>query len=66
MQALFSPKQTSARMEYLRTSGRLVAKKPLTVLKNALKRLQKNKMEGENVCGQASYSQTELPLGNIC
>ena len=53
-------------MEYLRTSGRLVAKKPLTVLKNALKRLQKNKMEGENVCGQASYSQTELPLGNIC
>ena len=40
-------------MEYLRTSGRLVAKKPLIVLKNILKRLQKNKMEGENVYGQA-------------
>ena len=40
MQTLFTPKQTSARMEYLRTSGRLVAKKPLIVLKNALKRLQ--------------------------
>lgn len=41
MQALFTPKQTSARMEYLRTSGRLVAKKLLTMLKIALKRLQK-------------------------
>ena len=41
MQALFTPKQTSARMENLRTSGRLVAKKPLIVLKNVLKRLQK-------------------------
>ena len=41
MQALFTPKQTSARMEYLRTSGRLVAKKLLIVLKNILKRLQK-------------------------
>ena len=41
MQALFTPKQTSTRMEYLRTNGRLVAKKPLIVLKNALKRLQK-------------------------
>lgn len=51
-------------MEYLHTNGRLVAKKPLIVLKNTLKRLQKNKMEGENVCGQAGYSQTELPLGN--
>lgn len=56
MQALFTPKQTSARMEYLRTSGRLVAKKLLTMLKIALKRLQKkkNKMEDENVYGQAS------------
>ena len=53
MQAPFTSKQTSARMEYLRTSGRLVAKKPLIVLKNILKRLQKNKMEGENVYGQA-------------
>ncbi|RKW53032.1 MAG: hypothetical protein D8H98_17660 [Prevotella sp.] len=43
MQALFTPKQTSARMEYLRTSGRLVAKKLLTMLKIALKRLQKKK-----------------------
>ncbi len=42
-------------MEYLRTSGRLVAKKLLTMLKIALKRLQKkNKMEDENVYGQAS------------
>ena len=41
MQALFTPKQTSTRMEYLRTSGRLAAKKPLIVLKNTLKRLQK-------------------------
>ena len=41
MQVLFTPKETSARMEYLRTNGRLVAKKPLIVLKNALKRLQK-------------------------
>ena len=41
-------------MEYLRTSGRLVAKKLLTMLKIALKRLQKNKMEDENACGQAS------------
>ena len=41
MQALLTSKQTSARMEYLRTSGRLVAKKPLIVLKNVLKRLQK-------------------------
>ena len=41
MQALFTSKQTSARMEYLRTSGRLVAKKPFIVLKNVLKRLQK-------------------------
>ena len=56
MQALFTPKQTSARMEYLRTSGRLVAKKLLAMLKIALKRLQKkkNKMEDENVYGQAS------------
>ena len=54
-------------MEYLRTSGRLVAKKPLTVLKKRTQKItKKNKMEGENVCGQASYSQTELPLGNIC
>lgn len=43
MQALFTPKQTSARMEYLRTSGRLVAKKLLKMLKIALKRLQKKK-----------------------
>lgn len=53
MQALFTPKQTSARMEYLRTSGRLVAKKLLIVLINALKRLQKNKMESKNVYGQS-------------
>ena len=39
MQALFTPKQTSARMEYLRTSGRLVAKKPLIVLNIVLKTL---------------------------
>ena len=46
MQALFAAKQTSARMDYLRPSGRLVKKKALIMLKNTLKILQYSRWRG--------------------